>query len=426
MSHRTRFPALLLVAGLALAGAAAVPAAPVAAGSEAAPSFQSWLADFRRQAAAAGISQATLDTALTGLQPLQTVLDQDRKQPEYLDTFLDYLARRVNDRRLEAGREAMTEEAEVLADVERREGVPARYLVAFWGLETNYGTYLGDVPLLAGLATLAYDDRRPDFFRAQLLDALRILERGLVSKEDLVGSWAGAVGHMQFIPSTYLAYALDGDGDGRVDLRASVPDALLSAANYLRQSGWRSGEDWGMEVRLPDGFDPAQAGLDRRQSINTWAYLGVRRADGSNLPYGYQLASLLLPQGYGGPAFLVGDNFRVILRWNRSINYALAVGLLADRLAGAPPLSTGLGADNRRLSREQMETMQKSLAALGYDPGPADGVPGGRTRAAIRAFQAATGLPADGYPSVPLFERLQGAVPEIPGTLPPTAGKEPT
>ncbi|NTV96612.1 MAG: lytic murein transglycosylase, partial [Thiobacillus sp.] len=202
--------------------------------------------------------------------------------------------------------------------------------------------------------------------------------------------------------------------DGRVALRASLPDALLSAANYLRQAGWRSDEDWGLEVKLPEGFDPAQAGLERRQSLNTWAFLGLRRPDGGKLPDSFKQASLILPQGYDGPAFLVMDNFRVIMRWNRSVNYAVAVGHLADRLAGGAPLGNGLAADNRRLSREQLETMQKCLAALGYDPGPADGVPGSRTRAAIRAFQASVGLPADGYPSVPLLERLQATQPPPP------------
>lgn len=372
--------------------------------------FQTWLEDFRKQAAAEGISQATLDAALTGLQPLDTVLESDRRQPEFLDTFLDYLNKRVSDRRLELGKEALEQQAEQLAEVERRYGIPARYLAAFWGLETNYGSHLGDTPVIAAMATLAYDARRPEFFRRQLLDALRIIDRGEVGTADLIGSWAGAIGHMQFIPSTYLAYAVDGDGDGRIDLRNSFPDALHSAANYLKQAGWRVDEGWGMEVRLPEGFDLAQTGLDRQKPLNNWSLLGVRQPDGTPLPDSFQLASLILPQGYEGPAFLVTNNFRTILRWNRSVNYAIAVGHLADRLIGGAPLSTGLQVDNRRLSREQMETLQLHLAALGYDPGPADGVPGARTRAAIRAFQMAAGLPADGYPSVSLLERLQSTV----------------
>ncbi len=406
---------------------AATPAAVAvdSAGADNAKLFQTWLEDFRKEASLAGISQATLDATLTDLQPLDTVLERDQKQPEFLDTFLDYLNKRVSDRRLELGKEALGQQAAQLAEVERRYGIPARYLVAFWGLETNYGSHLGDTPVIAAMATLAFDARRPEFFRKQLLDALRIIDLGEVGAADLVGSWAGAIGHMQFIPSTYLAYAVDGDGDGRIDLRNSLPDALYSAANYLKQSGWQADEGWGMEVRLPAGLDLAQAGLDRHKPLNRWAQLGLLRADGTALPTGLQLASLLLPQGYDGPAFLVTNNFRVILRWNRSVNYAIAVGHLADRLAGGAPLSTGLQADNRRLSREQMETLQLYLDALGYAPGPADGVPGSRTRAAIRAFQMAVGLPPDGYPSMALLERLESTVLQqaqpVPGsTLPAT------
>lgn len=393
------------------------------------PDFQAWLDAFRQQAAAQGISQATLDSALTGLQPLDRVLESDRRQPEFLETFLDYLNKRVNDWRLNKGREMLIQQAAVLAEVERRYGIPARYLVAFWGLETNYGTYMGDTPVIAAMATLAFDARRPEFFRAQLLDALRIIERDRIPAADLIGSWAGAIGHMQFIPSTWLAYAVDGDGDGRIDLRNSLPDALHSAANYLRQAGWRTDEEWGLEVKLPAGLDLHQAGLERQKPINSWTFAGLRRPDDSLLPDSYQPASLILPQGFDGPAFLVTSNYRVILRWNRSINYALAVGLLADRLSGAPPLSSGLQADNRRLSREQMETLQNCLVAIGYDPGPADGVPGARTRSAIRAFQSAAGLPADGYPSVPLLDRLQNTLLEqalqMPEPTPATSATAP-
>jgi membrane-bound lytic murein transglycosylase B len=426
-------PIAALAFCLAVAGAhaeavvVAPDAAATAAAAEPAPPspFQTWLDGFRLQAAAQGISQATLDAALTGLQPLEKVVEADRRQPEFLDTFLDYLDKRLSDTRLRGGQEMLAREAALLGEVERRYGIPARYLVAFWGLETNYGTYMGTTPTIAALATLAFDTRRPGFFRGQLLDALRILDRGQLTTADLVGSWAGAIGHMQFIPSTWLAYAVDGDGDGRIDLRASFPDALHSAANYLRQAGWRSDEEWGMEVRLPAGFDLGHAGLERQKPVNSWSFLGLLRPDGSMLPDSFRHASLVLPQGVDGPAFLVLNNFRVILRWNNSINYALAVGHLADRLAGGPPLAGGQTADGRRLNRSDMETLQKCLAMLGYDPGPADGIPGSRTRSAIRAYQAAVGLPADGYPSVPLLERLQDNLleqaPPLPGEAAPEA-----
>lgn len=414
MSSRTR-PSLVLLAALCLASGSARAVLADTAPAEPAPvvateaSFQAWLADFRREAAARGISQATLDANLNGLKPLARVIELDRRQPEFIDTFLDYLGKRVSDWRLQKGAEALARHAALLAEVEARYGVPGRYLVAFWGLETNFGGYLGDTPLVAALATLAHDTRRPAFFRAQLLDALRILDRGEVAPADFTGSWAGAVGHMQFMPSTWLAHAVDGDGDGRIDLRGSLADALHSAANYLRRMGWRSGEEWGREVILPADFDPALAGLERPRPLDDWARLGVRSADGSPLPAGAPPAALLLPQGIGGPAFLAGQNFQVILRWNRSINYAIAVGHLADRLAGAPAIRPGQ-ADNRRLSREQVETMQAYLGALGYDPGTPDGIVGSRTRGAIRAYQKAAGLPADGHPSAALLEHLRDAV----------------
>lgn len=372
--------------------------------------FQTWLDDFRKEAAQQGIRESTLNAALSGLEPINRVLEADRKQPEFLDTFLDYLNKRVNDSRLRAGQDKLSRYADLLADIERRYGIPAPYLLAFWGLETNYGAYLGDTPVFAALATLAHDARRPGFFRQQLLDALRILDQGQLAVSDLNGSWAGALGHMQFIPSTWLAYAIDGDNDGRIDLRGSIPDAFHSAANYLRKAGWRVDEGWGMEVRLPAGFDPAHANLKRRKPVNTWSFLGIKRADGSRLPDSFLPASLVLPQGVDGPAFLVQDNFRVIMRWNRSIHYALAVGHLADRLAGAPPLMNGVRVDNRRISREQLETLQQALAALGFDPGPADGVAGANTREAIRAYQTSVGLPPDGYPSAKLLEHLQNTL----------------
>lgn len=406
--HPTR-----LLAALALCLAVGSARAEPVAGT-----FQAWLESLRQEANRQGISAATLDATLSGLEPVEKILEYDRRQPEFLETFLDYLNKRVTDWRLEKGRELLSQQAPLLAEIEARYGIPARFLVAFWGLETNYGSYQGNTPVIAALATLAFDARRPDFFRGQLLDALRIVERDKIAAGDMVGSWAGAMGHMQFIPSTWLAHAVDGDGDGRIDLRNSLPDALHSAANYLRQAGWRPDEDWGMEVKLPPGFNLGQADLERQKPVNSWSFLGVRRPDDSLLPDSYRHASLILPQGASGPAFLVLNNYRVILRWNRSINYALAVGHLADRLSGGGPLATGLQADTGRLSRSQMETLQKYLAALGYDPGPADGVPGARTRAAIRAYQGAAGLPADGYPTVPLLERLQNTLLEQALPLP--------
>jgi membrane-bound lytic murein transglycosylase B len=380
--------------------------------------FQVWLGDFRRQAAARGISAATLDAALGDLRPLEQVLEFDRRQPEFIDTFWNYLNARVSASRLAAGREMLAWHQTLLSDVEQRYGIPARYLVALWGLESNYGSHQGQTPVVAALATLAFDARRAEFFRGELLAALRILDQGHATPATLLGSWAGAMGQMQFMPSTFLRHAVDADGDGRKDLWGSLPDALHSAANYLRSAGWRADEGWGREVVLPAGFDLRLASLVNRKSLREWAALGVLGADGEPLPDCAQRAALLLPQGHQGPAFLVQHNFEVILDWNRSLHYALAVGHLADRLLGEPPLRTGQAADNRRLNREQAIQAQQALTLLGYDPGPADGVAGSRTRTAIRSFQTDAGLPPDGHLSVPLWEHLQTAAAQAPAPAP--------
>ncbi len=390
------------------------------------PTFPAWLANFKQQAAAAGISKATLDATLTGLEPNGKILEYDRRQPEFVQTFWNYLDTRVSARRIAAGRAMLARNAALFAAAERRYGVPARYLAAFWGLETDYGRHLGNIAIIPALATLAYDTRRADFFRAQLLDALRIVDAGNIPADNLKGSWAGAFGHMQFIPSTFLRYAVDGDGDGRIDTRTSLADAIDSAANYLSQAGWQSDQSWGQEVRLPHDFDWGLARLDQRQPIRYWVALGVTQVDGSPLPDGDQTAAILLPQGRAGPAILVRHNFAVILRWNRSVNYALTVAQLADRLAGRPAFSAGRAADNHRLSREQAIDLQKCLTILGFDPGPADGMPGGKTLNAIRAYQASEHLPADGYPSVDLLEKLhtvlrQKSLPLPACTLPSAA-----
>jgi membrane-bound lytic murein transglycosylase B len=397
-----------LIAAGAIALAAMAPAqADVAATAEATkPSFDAWLEAFRKQAAENGISEATLDVTLTGLQPNAKILEYDQQQPEFIQTFWNYLDARVTDKRIETGLAMLAQNADLFSSAEQRFGVPACYLAAFWGLETNYGSHMGKLAIIPALATLAYDTRRSDFFRAQLLDALRIVDAGDIPADDMIGSWAGALGHMQFIPSTFLRYGVDGDGDGRINPRESLADAIDSAANYLKQAGWRSDQGWGREVRLPSGFDWSQARLDRRKHVRTWAELGVTQLDGSPLPDSGQLAAVILPQGHTGPAILVTHNFDVILRWNRSINYALAVAQLADRLDGLPAFSSGRDADNRRLSREQATDMQNCLTILGLDPGPADGVPGRRTVNAIRSYQLSVGLPADGYPSLDLLDKL--------------------
>ncbi len=375
--------------------------------AEAAQDFQRWLQELRREAAAQGISEATLERALRGLQPLPRVIELDRRQPEFTETFWNYLDKRVTPSRVAQGRRLLRRHGELLARVERRYGVPARYLVAFWGLETHFGRYLGRFPTVAALATLAHDRRRSDFFRKQVLAALRIIDQRHASAADMKGSWAGAIGQLQFLPSTFLAHAVDGDGDGRKDVWRDLEDVFASGGNYLHNLGWKYGERWGREVRLPRDFDWTLARLELKKPVAEWARLGVRRADGSPLPAAALRGAIVLPQGHAGPAFLVYDNFEVILKWNRSLHYAIAVGYLADRLVGAPPLRNGRAADNRRLSRQEALELQHLLNRLGYDAGEPDGIPGRRTRTAVRAYQQSVGLPADGYPSHAVLEHLR-------------------
>lgn len=381
----------------------------LAAQGDEAPDFSNWLAQFRQEALAQGISQATLDAALAGVQPLPEVIERDQRQPEFISTFWTYLDKRLSPARIERGQALLREHQALLDEVQARYGVPASVLVAFWGLETNYGAYLGDFPIPAALATLAFDPRRGGFFRRELLQSLRIIDAGHVAAADMKGSWAGAMGQVQFMPSTYLRYAVDGDGDGHKNLWTSLPDAFHSAAHFLRELGWQPGELWGREVRLPANFDWESAHPKVKKSVSAWAKLGVTLADGSPLPKSDMVGAIVLPQGHAGPAFLVYRNFEVIMGWNRSISYALAVGLLSDRLLGLPALLGGRDADNRPLSREQVMEIQRQLATRGLDVGEPDGLPGPQTRLAIRTWQKTAGLPVDGYASVGLLEQLQAA-----------------
>lgn len=304
-----------------------------AASAQAGQDFSQWLEDMRAEALAAGISPALLDEAFAGLEPLERVIDLDRRQPEFTQRFEDYVTRRVSEARIARGRELLRTHAATLERVSRHYGVPPRFLVALWGIESNFGQHTGNFSVIQALATLAYEGRRGAYFRGELLQALRIVEAGHIPLARLTGSWAGAMGQAQFMPSTFAGYAVDGDGDGRIDIWQSVPDVLASAANYLARMGWRADQTWGRPVRLPRGFDARHAGLETRKSLAQWQKLGVRRVDGSALPVRDLQASLLLPEGVGGPAYLVYDNFRVLLRWNRSNAFAVTVGTLADRLA---------------------------------------------------------------------------------------------
>ena len=385
--------------------ALALLATPAQAGDK--QDFSAWLAAFRAEALSKGLSASTLDGALADVRPIPKVLELDQRQPEFVDTFWNYLDARLGGRQVQAGKDRLWLKRKLLYPIQYRHGVPAALLVALWGMETKYGGFTGGFPVPAALATLAYDSRRAGFFREELLNALRILQEGHVLAKDMKGSWAGAMGQMQFMPSTFLANAVDADGDGRKDIWRSLPDALESGAEYLAHLGWQSDELWGREVLLPEGFDYAQATLGNKLPVNQWAALGVTLADGKSLPKSDLPGAILLPQGYAGPAFLVYRNFEVVMGWNRSINYALAALILADRLQGLPPPRLGRDADNRRLSREQVADMQRLLSARGFVTGDPDGVPGSRTREAIRAYQKSAGLPVDGFASATLLEELR-------------------
>ncbi|SCA55188.1 Lytic murein transglycosylase [Candidatus Terasakiella magnetica] len=367
--------------------------------------YQSWLENFRQKAAQSGISKKTLDGTLTGLTPNKRVLELDRRQPEFSLTFWKYLNNSISDKRIKRGRELLKKHAGLFKKVHEKYGVQPRFLVAFWGLETNFGDYTGVFPLIQSLTTLAHDERRREFFTKQLITALEVMDRGDIPY-DVKASWAGAMGYCQFMPTTYKAYAVDGDGDNKRDMWNSLPDVFYSAANFLSQSGWQPGETWGREVKIPKNLNLDLTGLGTKKQIGDWAKLGILNIDGKALPKADIKASLILPSGYKGPAFLVYENFRTILDWNRSNFYAIAVGHLADRLVWKGPLQSPQRKETP-LSRAQTLKIQARLNALGYDVGKPDGIAGSRTRKGIKAFQKKNNIPADGYPNAELLGLLK-------------------
>ncbi|MBL8660356.1 MAG: lytic murein transglycosylase [Rhodospirillales bacterium] len=369
--------------------------------------FANWLAEVRGEAARRGVSATLADAALSGITPLDRVLELDRRQPEFSQTFWQYLDKRVTEQRIERGRQMLTEHADLLEATARRHGVQPRFIVAFWALESNFGDYTGNDPAVAAIATLAYDKRRSSFFREQLLALLEEMDDGDIPLH-ATGSWAGALGQTQFIPTTYRRYAVDADGDGRRDLWGSLADVFASTANYLAAAGWDDRRTWGREVSLPAKFDLTLSGLETEKPLAEWQRLGVRGADGQDLPAVDLTASLILPGGLaGGPALLVYPNFRTIMAWNRSILYAVAVGHLSDRLAGGDAFRTPPPENEVALSRADLIEIQSRLGRLGFDIGEADGIVGPQTRRAIMNFQQEARLPADGYPGVALLDTIR-------------------
>jgi len=360
--------------------------------------FAQCISELQHRARSEELSARVVDEVLVNLKQQQRVLELDRSQPEFTQTFANYFHHRVTPERIERGQQLLNLYDTFLTGLTGKYGVPGRYLVAFWGLETNFGGYLGKMPTLDCLATLACDERRSEFFTDELMQALALLERESLSPAEMRGSWAGAMGHTQFMPSAYTLYATDGDGDGRVNLWRSERDALASGANYLENLGWKKGERWGREVLLPKNFPYAETGLSNSQPVAYWKDLGVSFANGATIPNIDMAASVLVPAGHSGPAFLVYPNFHVILQWNRSEYYALAVGLMADRLIGAGPLVRSPSTDEAALSRDAVENMQRQLNHLGFNAGEVDGFLGSMTQSALREFQASNGMIADGYP----------------------------
>lgn len=368
--------------------------------------YDTWVEAFRSRAVAKGISQSTINAGFRNAGFLPGVVERDRNQTEFKRSLEDYLAIVASETKVASGRESFKSRASLLSAIEGRYGVPGNVVAAIWGMESNYGARRGDISVVSATSTLAYDGRRGAFFEKQLLAALAILQNGDVSASNLVGSWAGAMGHTQFIPTTYAAYAVDFQGDGRRDIWSDDPtDGLASAAAYLSASGWRKGQKWGQEVVLPSGFNTAVAGKGKRRSVGEWQGLGVRPATGGAIA-NYGPAALLLPSGANGPAFLAFKNFDVILRYNNSINYGIGVGYLSDRIAGAGPLATRFPPDKNGMTIDDRKNLQQRLTAKGFDTGGSDGVIGPKSQDAIRAYQKSAGLEITGVPSQGLLRSL--------------------
>ncbi len=320
-----------------------------------AENFSSWLGELRQEARAKGISETTLREALNNLEPIPRVIELDKRQPEFTQTFWRYLDARVSEKRVERGRTLLKTHKELFDTIEMRYGVQPRFLVAFWGLETNFGDYMGSFSVIGSLATLAYDPRRSDFFRSELLAALSIIDGGHIPAANMLGSWAGAMGQPQFMPSTFVRFAVDGDGDGRKDIWHNLPDVFASAANFLSESGWQGDKTWGREVKIPTDFNLDLTGREVKKTLAAWQILGLRKINGEDLPRVNIKGSVVLPAGHNGPTFLVYNNFHTILRWNRSDFYAIAVGHLADRIIGKDTLLTSRPVSEQPLSRNQVE-----------------------------------------------------------------------
>lgn len=358
-------------------------------------------------AEARGVSRSAFEAAFAGYNYIPKVMELTGKQPEFSQTVQQYIDRRVTAGQAQKGQAMRAEWNQTLTGSQQRWGVQPEVVLAIWGMETNYGGFMGGEHTIHALATLTEGGYRKEFFRDELLTALRIISDGHVSADNMMGSWAGAMGHTQFMPSSFMRYAVDYNGDGRKDIWNSVQDALGSTANYLNNFGWRPGETWGYEVRLPNGFDYAAARQIEKAPLSQWQAMGVQRVSGKAFPRPSDPARLYMPAGASGPTFLVLPNFDVIKRYNNSDSYALAVGHLADRIIGGGDFATPWPANDYALTKAQRAELQTLLARAGFDVGSPDGVVGPKTRAAVMAYQQRAGLPADGHISGRLLDRLK-------------------
>ena len=368
-------------------------------------SFEEFLDQVRKSATEQGVSKSTIDKAFFELTPRPSAIASDKAQAEFNQNFWHYVNKRVSKVRLNNGKDTLKNNASLLSKTSEKYGVPAYVIVAFLGLESNYGNYMGSESLIRSLATLAYDKRRSKFFTRELIAVLKLMDKKTIPF-DATGSWAGAMGAVQFMPTNVIAYGVDANNDGKVDLWNEKADIYASAANFLNKLGWKKGEKWGREALIPKNFDYQLTGLNNEKTVNEWAALGVRRGNNSNLPKSNFKASLIVPMGHRGPAFLVYRNFDTIMGWNRSILYALSVAYLSDRLNGNAKLSAKT-IDEPLLSKEDIMQIQNTLNLLGYDTGTPDGMAGSKTRKATRQFQSDIGLTADGYVGYELFQQLQ-------------------
>jgi membrane-bound lytic murein transglycosylase B len=371
--------------------------------------FQSCLQNIKADALSQGVPTAIADRAFQGLTPDQKVVELDQKQPEFTLTYAKYVGASVSAERIVKGQQKMAQNKALLDAIQGEYGVPPQYIMAFWGMETNYGGYMGDFQVVRSVATLGCLTKRQAFFGNETVQALRILVLDKMTREQLRGSWAGAMGNMQFMPSTFMKWGVDRDGNGRIDLWNSLPDTFASAANYLRGVGWRPGLPSSEEVVLPQNFPLDQADSTIEKPVRAWIAMGVKKAGGAPLPNVDEPSSIILPAGWRGPAFILYPNFKAVMNWNRSTLYALAIGILARQIAGGPPVMQPAPTDDEPLSRNTVIDLQTRLARLGLYTDETDGLLGPKTRSAVRLYQKQIGLPADGHPTPEFVRRLQQA-----------------